>query len=389
VEPTKFIKSEIWVAQTCGCADSGFLVSDITRSKTNSYELSVGDDQVKEAYLYKRSEWGEVKCILCRHLCRIDDGKRGICRVRRNRNGILYTELYDKAIVACPGSIELAPLFHVCPGSRSFFLAALGLNFFRAAAHRFSTWGLCRDAFPIVELDVSPASIVDLALRGGCKSIAYAHTEPTIFYELARDTMEEARKAGLLNVFVTNGYMTREMLEDAKGLIDAANVDLWAFNDSFYDEYFEAGLEGVKDSLCHMKHQGIWLEVTTTLIPKLNDDPAEIREMVRFIRKELGPETPWHIGRYIPHHTELGMLPTDVEALHRARQVALDEGLHHVYMRNMPEKEAQATLCPGCCSTLIEREGGKVTVYGLKEGFCPDCGYPLAGLEMQAGHTEA
>lgn len=337
---------------------------------------------MKEAYLYKRSEWGEVRCVLCRYLCRIDEGKRGTCRVRRNRNGLLHTEIYDKAIVACPGPIELAPLFHVCPGSGSFFLAAMGLNFFRAAGHKFSTWGLCRDAFPLVELDVSPAGIVDLALRSGCKSIAYAHTEPTIFYELARDTMEEAKKAGLLNVFVTNGYMTREMIEDAKGLIDAANVDLWAFNENFYDEYFEARLEGVKDSLGRMKQGGIWLELTTTLIPELNDDPAEIREMARFIRKELGSETPWHIGRYIPHHTELGMLPTDVEVVRQARQLALDEGLHHVYLRNVPDEEIHTTHCPECSLTLIERTENKVTVCRLKEGLCPGCGRHLAGLGM-------
>lgn len=338
---------------------------------------------MKEAYLYKRSEWGEVKCVLCRHLCRIDDGKPGKCRVRRNRNGVLYTQLYRKAIVACPGPIELAPLFHVAPGSVSFFLSALGLNFHRAAGHKFSTWGICRDAFPIVELDVSPAGVVDLALRGGYKSMAYAHTEPTIFYELARDTMEEAKKAGLFNVFVTNGYMTREMLEDAKGLIDAANVDLWAFNEDFYDEYFEAQLSGVKDSLCRMKQQGIWLELTTTLIPTLNDDPGEIRETARFIRQELGAETPWHIGRYIPHHTELGMLPTDVDVLRQARQVALDEGLHHVYLRNMPDKEIHATCCPGCSATLIEREESKMTVYSLKDGLCPICEYRLEGLGIQ------
>jgi pyruvate formate lyase activating enzyme len=302
--------------------------------------------------------------------------------VRINRNGFLYTELHEKAIVACPDPVELAPLFHVCPGSGSFYLAALGLNFFRAAGHKFSAWGLCRDAFPLVELDVSPAGIVDLALRAECKSIAYSHTEPTIFYELARDTMKEAKKAGLLNVFVTNGYMTRDMLKDAKGLMDAANVDLWAFNENFYDEYFDARLEGVKDSLCHMKQQGIWLELTTTLIPKLNDDPAEIRDMAQFIRRELGAETPWHIGRYIPHHTELGMLPTDADVLHHARQVALGEGLHHVYIRNMPDKEIHTTRCPGCSSTLIEREGGQKTVYSLKEGLCSVCGYRLEGLGL-------
>ncbi len=213
-----------------------------------------------------------------------------------------------------------------------------GLELFRAAGHKFSAWGLCRDAFPLVELDVSPVGIVDLALRSGCRSITYAHTEPTIFYELARDTMEEAKKAGLLNVFVTNGYMTREMLNDSR-TDRCSQCGSLGLQHRFYDEYFDARLDGIKDSLCYMRQLGIWLEVTTIVIPKLNDDPVEIREMARFIRKELGAENTMAYRALYSSPHGVGHTAYGCGGCPQARQLALDEGLHHVYVKNMPEKK--------------------------------------------------
>lgn len=337
---------------------------------------------MREAYLYERSEWGEVRCNLCRHYCKIDDGKRGICRVRINRGGVLYTQLYEKLIVACPDPIQFLPLFHVSPGSKAFHVSALGLNFRRSAVHQFSAWEICRDAFPLVEVDCAPSDIVAQALQSGCRSIAYTHTEPTIFYELARDTMEAARRAGLLNVFLTNGYMTPDTLEDAKGLMDAVNVDLWSMHSEFYEDYLEAALEGVLDTLCRIKQLGIWLEVTTVLIPRVNDDPGGIRRMASFVAKELGTETPWHIARHVPRHSRAGVAATDLDDLDRARQIGLAEGLHHVYIRNTPGTDVNATHCPGCSILLIERKGREITKFNLVDGVCPSCGSRLEGIEI-------
>jgi len=228
----------------------------------------------------------------------------------------------------------------------------------------------------------TPEQIVEMARRTGCRSISYTYTEPTIYYELARDTMMEAKKQGVLNVFVTNGYMTRDMLDDSKGLIDAANVDLKAFNDRFYTRYCKAKREGVLDSLRYMKELGIWLEVTTLLIPTLNDDVQEIHEMVRFIRTELGRETPWHVSRFYPQYKETDLPPTDVQALRKVRQIGIEEGLYYVYTGNVPLDPGEKTYCPGCEHLLIDRSGYQVGKDEIKEGLCPKCGFRIDGVEL-------
>jgi pyruvate formate lyase activating enzyme len=337
---------------------------------------------MKEAYLYERLQSGEVKCRLCRHLCRIGDGKKGVCQVRMNHGGTLYTLVYDKVVSSNVDPVEKKPLFHVSPGSRSFSIATVGCNFRCSFCQNHSISQMPRETGRIVGDNLSPARIVAMAVRNECRSIAYTYTEPTIFYELARDTMVEATKAGLLNVFVTNGYMTRDMLDDAKGLLDAANVDLKAFNDRFYAHYVKARRRGVMDTLRYMKELGIWLEVTTLLIPTLNDDPSEIRGVARFIRNELGRETPWHVSRFFPHYRELELPPTDIEALRRVRQAGLDEGLSYVYTGNVQGKEVETTVCPGCSRTLVERSGGQLVTNDTKDGHCPTCGYRVEGVEM-------
>jgi pyruvate formate lyase activating enzyme len=238
------------------------------------------------------------------------------------------------------------------------------------------------DKGQIVGDDVSPREIAESAVKRNCASIAYTYTEPTIYYELARDTMVEAKKRGLLNVFVTNGYMTRDMLDDARGLLDAANVDLKAFNDRFYTKYCKARRKGVMDTLVYMKQGGIWVEVTTLLIPGLNDDPGEVRELARFLRTELGTDTPWHVSRFYPQYKELDIPPTDANALRQVRQVGLDEGLHYVYTGNLPWDPGEKTHCPGCSYLLIHRSGYTILKNTIKGGLCPNCGYRVEGLKM-------
>jgi pyruvate formate lyase activating enzyme len=337
---------------------------------------------MKEAVLYDRLEHKAVKCHLCRHGCKIDEAKKGICGVRLNEDGTLFTLVYDKVVSTNVDPIEKKPLFHFLPGSKSFSIATVGCNFFCTFCQNYSISQMPRDRGRIIGEAYSPSEIVALAVANDCRSIAYTYTEPTIYYELARETMVEAKKSGVFNVFVTNGYMTRDMLDDAKGLIDAANVDLKAFNDRFYLHYCKARREGVIDTLRYMKDLGIWLEVTTLLIPTLNDDPTEVRELARFIRNDLGTETPWHVSRYYPQYKEQGLPPTDVEALRRVRQVGLDEGLYYVYTGNVPWDSGEKTYCPGCSLLLIDREGYKIQKYALKEGLCPKCGYRLEGIEL-------
>ncbi len=337
---------------------------------------------MKEAVLYDKLEGQRVKCHLCRHGCKIDDGKRGICGVRENVEGTLYTLVYDKVVSTAVDPIEKKPLFHVAPGSKSFSIATVGCNFQCSFCQNYSISQMPRDNGRIVGEGYSPEEIVNAAVRRDCRSIAYTYTEPTIFYELARETMVEAHKHGLLNVFVTNGYMTREMLDDAHGLLDAANVDLKAFNDRFYMHYCKARREGVLDTLVYMKQVGIWLEVTTLLIPTLNDATDEIREMARFIRTELGKETPWHVSRFYPQYKERDLPPTEVEAIRRVRQIGLDEGLEYVYTGNIPYDSGEKTYCPACSHVLIDRLGYHIAGYGIRDGVCSQCGHKMHGIEM-------
>jgi len=337
---------------------------------------------MKEAVLYDKLESGKVKCYLCRHGCLIKDGNRGICSVRVNEGGKLYTLVYDKVVSANVDPIEKKPLFHFAPGSKSFSIATVGCNFQCSFCQNYSISQMPRDRGRIAGESYSPEEIASLALSNGCRSISYTYTEPTIYYELARETMVQARKLNLLNVFVTNGYMTREMLDDCKVLLDAANVDLKAFNDRFYTHYCKARRDGVMDSLRYMKELGIWVEVTTLLIPTLNDDLHEIRDMARFIRTELGAETPWHVSRFYPQYKEMSLPPTAVEALTAVRQIGLDEGLQYVYTGNVPGDTGEKTFCPGCSEVLIDRLGYRIGKYAIKDGLCPKCGHRIAGMEL-------
>jgi pyruvate formate lyase activating enzyme len=337
---------------------------------------------MKEAALYDKLESGSVKCRLCRHGCKIDDGKKGICGVRINSEGTLYTLVYDKVVSTNVDPIEKKPLFHFAPGTKSFSIATVGCNFRCSFCQNWSISQMPHERGQILGEKYTPQQIVEMAIRTGCRSISYTYTEPTIYYELARDTMIEGKKRGLLNVFVTNGYMTRDMLDDSKGLIDAANVDLKAFNDRFYTRYCKAKRDGVMDSLGYMKQLGIWLEVTTLLIPTLNDDVQEIREMVRFIRTELGRETPWHVSRFYPQYKERNLPPTDVQALRKVRQIGIEEGLYYVYTGNVPLDPGEKTYCPGCEHLLIDRVGYDIARAEIKAGLCPKCGFRIDGVEL-------
>lgn len=337
---------------------------------------------MKEATLYDKLESNAVKCHLCRHGCKIEDGKRGLCSVRLNKAGTLYTLVYDKVVSTNIDPIEKKPLFHFAPGTKSFSIATVGCNFFCSFCQNYSISQMPRDRGRIIGEDYTPAQIVEMAVESGCRSISYTYTEPTIYYELARDTMIEAHRRGILNVFVTNGYMSRDMLDDSKGLIDAANVDLKAFNDKFYIRYCKARLDGVLDSLRYIRELGIWLEVTTLLIPTLNDDATEVRELARFVRRELGANVPWHVSRFYPQYKEEDLPPTDVEVLRKVRQIGIDEGLLYVYTGNVPWDAGEKTYCPGCSQVLIDRVGYSIKKYRLNEGLCPKCGFHLDGVEL-------
>ena len=334
---------------------------------------------VHEALLYEKETDRRVRCALCAHRCRIEAGARGICGVRENREGVLYSLVYGRVIAENVDPIEKKPLFHLLPGSRSFSIATAGCNFSCAFCQNHDISQLPRDESRIVGRERTPAEIVEQARQSGCSSISYTYTEPTIYFEFAWDTAGIAREQGLKNVFVTNGYMTGEMLEFLSPRLDAANVDLKSFRDDFYKKQCGARLQPVLDSLKKMKELGVWVEVTTLLIPGLNDGEEELCNLAGFIFS-LGAETPWHISRFHPQYRMTGTPPTPAASIHRAAEIGKSTGLMYVYSGNLPGDVGENTLCARCSHILIGRYGFAIERLDLKGSACPRCGALLHGI---------
>ncbi|MGD8489522.1 MAG: AmmeMemoRadiSam system radical SAM enzyme [Anaerolineae bacterium] len=336
---------------------------------------------MKEAMLYQKLPDGKVQCNLCAHRCTIADGSVGICHVRENMAGVLYTRVYGRTIARHVDPIEKKPLLHFHPGSTAYSVATPGCNFRCRWCQNADISQAPREEHFLLGEAIGPEQIVAAAQRAGCRSIAYTYTEPTIFFEYTYDTARAARDAGLANVYVTNGYMTGEMLEKMHPYLDAANVDLKGFRDQVYRRYAGARLQPVLDSLKTMKQLGIWFEVTTLVIPGVNDGSQELQEAARFIAGELGPETPWHISRFTPTYQMVDVPPTAVSTLLRAQEIGRKAGLRYVYVGNVPG-EAN-TICHVCGQLLIRRRVYQmVTNYITPDGRCPECGTPVAGREM-------
>jgi len=334
---------------------------------------------MREAMFWEKAEGGKVRCALCRFRCLIAEGARGVCGVRENRGGVLYTLVYGRSIAENIDPIEKKPLFHYLPGSTSFSVATAGCNFRCLHCQNYEISQLPHNLPEIPGRDLPPAEIVRRALAAGCRSISYTYTEPTIFYEYAYDTALLARAAGIGNVFVSNGYITPEALAQIAPVLDAANIDLKGFSEKFYREVAGATLAGVLDSLREYKRLGIWTEVTTLVIPGHNDSTADLQGIARFIAEELGPETPWHVTAFYPTYRMLDRPPTPAETLRRARQIGLDAGLRYVYEGNIPGEQGENTLCYACGRTLIERRGFRLGAVELRDGRCGFCAAPIDG----------
>jgi pyruvate formate lyase activating enzyme len=333
---------------------------------------------IREARLWDRRENGVVACRLCAHRCVIKPGQLGVCAVRENRDGRLVTLVYGEVVAAHVDPIEKKPLFHFLPGSKALSIATPGCNFRCgfcqnwqiSQAPRRKGGGISGEPFP-------PEAVVRAALEAGCRSISYTYTEPTIFFEYAADTAGAAREAGLLNNFVTNGYMTAEALEALRPTLDAANVDLKAFRDETYKKICGARLEPVLESIRLMKTLGIWIEVTTLVVPGMNDGPDELAAIARFIAS-VDPDIPWHISRFHPDFEYTQAPPTPVPTLRAASDAGRREGLRYIYVGNVPG-ESEDTLCRTCGFVLIRRRGFAVLSNALEDSRCPSCRTVLPG----------
>jgi pyruvate formate lyase activating enzyme len=333
----------------------------------------------REAMLYSPGEDGSVVCGLCAHRCRIGEDKSGTCAVKQNRGGRLYSLVYGNIIAAHVDPIEKKPLYHVYPGSLSFSIATMGCNFRCSFCQNWQISQASKgEAQTSSDRSFPPEDVVEAAKAQKCRTIAYTYTEPTIYFEYAFDTARLAREEGLANVFVTNGYMTAEALEAAQPWLDACNVDLKSFRDGFYKKMCGARLEPVLESIRLMKKLGIWVEVTTLVIPGQNDSAEELTDIARFIAG-VDTEIPWHISRFHPDYHYTSASPTPRETLRLAYGIGRQEGLKYIYIGNILG-ESEDTVCPSCGKSLIKRSGFTVTGMSIDEGRCPGCGQKVAGL---------
>ncbi len=337
---------------------------------------------MKEAMFYEKVSDNVVKCNLCSHRCpRITDSKRGICGVRENRKGTLYSLVYGKVVANAVDPIEKKPLFHFLPGSRAYSIATVGCNFRCGNCQNFEISQAPRYRGTIPGQDMSPEDVVAAAERYNCESIAYTYSEPTIFFEYAYDTAKLASKEGIKNLFVTNGYITEEALVEIKPYLDAANIDLKSFRDDFYRKNCGTRLQPVLDSIKLHKSLGIWIELTTLIIPTLNDSEEELRRIAEFI-KEVGEEIPWHISRFYPTYELIDLPPTPIDTLRRAREIGLKAGLRYVYEGNVPGEAGENTYCYECGKLLIRRYGYRILENKIDGSACSYCSAQINGVNM-------
>lgn len=325
----------------------------------------------KEAILYEKLD-GVLNCHVCNRRCIVSNGKTGFCGMRQNENGTLYSLNYASASSVAVDPIEKKPLFHFYPGSLSFSLGSVGCNF---RCPYCQNWTISQTALEkIGTREILPEMAVNLAKENLCQSISWTYNEPTMWFEYTYDSAKLAQKEDLKTVYVTNGYMSQEVLELIAPYLDAANVDLKGMSDKFYQELCQARLEPVLENIQTMHDKGIHLEVTNLVIPGYNDSEDDLKSLVEFVA-DVGVEIPLHFTRFYPHYKMNQVPPTPVETLEKAQKMAMDAGIKYVYVGNIPGSDGENTRCPECRELLIERDGFSIKDNNLKKDKkCPECG---------------
>lgn len=345
---------------------------------------------MKECYLYKKIDQQTVQCQTCSHFCVISPGKRGRCGVRENIDGKLFAVNYDKVIATAIDPIEKKPLFHFLPGSLSYSIATVGCNLACGFCQNYEISQSPKKGGVVIGEETNPKKIIQEALKYKCASISYTYTEPTIFLELALDTMKLAKKtplrsssfagrAELKNIWVSNGFMSPQTLNLVSPFLDAINVDLKSFSEKFYQKLCEARLAPILKNLKEIYKNKIHLEITTLIIPGENDSEKELTQIAKFIKEELGPEVPWHISRFFPTYQLYHLNPTSVESIHKAYEIGKKEGLKFVYAGNLPGDNidgtaTESTYCSNCKKLVLGRIGFEILKNNLdNSGVCKFC----------------
>jgi pyruvate formate lyase activating enzyme len=338
----------------------------------------ISSEMPREAMFYEKQGDGKVKCRLCCHYCAISPGNRGLCRVRENRDGALYSLVYGKVVASHIDPIEKKPLFHFHPGSRSYSVATVGCNFRCLHCQNYNLSEYPKLHADIPGVDMKPEDVVREAELSGCKSISYTYTEPTVFMEFAYDCARLARERGILNVFVSNGYTSPEATRAIAPYLDANNIDLKG-DDEFYKKVAGARLQPVLDTIRLMKELGVWVEITTLVIPDYNDSDEFFQWAAGFI-KSVDPAIPWHVTQFYPTHKLCDKSRTPVSVLRKARAIGLNAGLKYVYEGNVPGEGGESTYCHSCGILLVRRTGFYLDSVEIRDSKCPSCGAKIDGV---------
>jgi len=334
---------------------------------------------MKEAYLYEKLDNNKVRCLLCSHRCIIKEETVGVCGVRENRNGQLFSLVYNKIVARHVDPIEKKPLYHFLPGSNSYSISTVGCNLKCLFCQNSDISQMPADQNRIWGENITPQEMVEEAIAAQASTIAYTYTEPTIYFEVALDTARLAAEKQLKNIFVSNGFMTEECLKEIHPDLHGANIDLKAFTDKFYKEQCGARLKPVLRNIETMRKMGVWVEVTTLLIPGLNDSDEELRDIAQFL-KAVDTDIPWHISRFHPTYRMNNLASTPPERLRKAREIGFEEGLKYVYTGNLPGDEGENTFCHHCSKLIINRFGVSIRENRIEDHKCPECGTEIPGI---------
>jgi pyruvate formate lyase activating enzyme len=341
------------------------------------YDAAMGE--TREALLFERTRDGGVRCRLCAHGCAVARGARGLCGVRENVDGSLVSLIYGRLVAREVDPIEKKPMFHFFPGSRAYSIATVGCNFTCQNCQNHSISQYPRQhGGRVVGDSVTAEDVVAGAIEAGCASIAYTYAEPTVAIEFYLEVMQRARDAGLANVWVSNGYFTHEASNLFLPTLDAINIDLKGISDEFYRHVVGANVRPVLDSMERTHDAGVWVEVTTLVIPGLNDSDDDLRGTAEAVAG-ISPAIPWHVSRFFPAHKMIERPPTPIATLERACRIGRASGLRYVYIGNVPG-EGEDTQCPECRARVVARTGHVVRENRLCDGRCPECGTAIDGI---------
>ncbi|MGD1156437.1 MAG: AmmeMemoRadiSam system radical SAM enzyme [Terriglobia bacterium] len=333
---------------------------------------------IREAKFYEKLPYKKIKCKLCPRECVIDDQERGYCGVRENRGGTYYTLVHSRVVTAHIDPIEKKPFFHFLPGAEAFSVATAGCN---VNCKMCQNWDISQVRPEQVRSTyVPPDRLTALARQNNCPVIAYTYSEPVIFLEYVLDCAQAVRAAGVRSVVVSGGYIQTDPLNQLCARVDAIKIDLKAYSEKFYKEVVNGELKPVLEALVTLRKNGTWNEIVYLVVPTLNDGDSEFRGLARWIKSELGPDVPLHFSRFHPEYLLKNLPPTPLETLERAKAIADAEGLHYVYIGNVPGHPAESTYCPHCRRKVVERTGYTIAGIHLHHGKCQYCQTPIPGV---------